>query len=50
MKIPTDKQIEKIAYECVMEFTDDDCKLRTLDFAQQVIADAIRQLLKDLNE
>lgn len=50
MKIPTDQQIDKIAYDAVMEFTDDNCKLRTLDYAQQVIADAIRQLLKDLND
>ena len=50
MKTPTDKQIDKVAHDCVMEFTDDDCKLQSLDFAQQVIAEAIRQLLKDLNE
>lgn len=50
MKIPTQQQIDKIAYDCVMEFTDDNCKMRTLDYAQQVIATALRKLLEDINE
>lgn len=50
MKIPTEQQVDKIAYDCVMEFTDDNCKLQSLNCAQQVIATAIRKLLEDINE